>query len=197
VAGRGLHFERATQARGAFLHSEHAQAAVTPRIKANAIVFNGQREVIGILAKYNADFSGVSVVGTVVQCFLNDTIHAGLVLFRECVCKMIVHHVYEQACAFGNLAGMPLQRRYQSKVIKHGGAKEKGHVANLIDASFGEELDSLQAFANHGAIARAFGKILDIHQQGAKRLRDLVVKIARERATFLFLGVNQAFGERL
>jgi hypothetical protein len=75
------------------------------------------------------------------------------------------------------------------------GRRRKRHIADFAHAVFGQQPDLLEFVPKGVAIFREVDKRLNIHQQGSKRLRNLVVKLSRNSAAFILLCVDQPLGK--
>ena len=189
--------EIAAETGDAFVHPKETHAAVAAGIKADAVIFNGEEQAAILFLNEDADAGGVSVLDAIVESFLDHTIDAGAVIFGEVIGKLAVDDVDGEAGAFGDLAALPLESGNEAEVVEHGGAKEQGHVTDLVDAFLGEELDALEGGGDGRGGQGSIGETLKINEQSGERLADLVVKFAGDGAALLFLSVDEALGEFL
>ena len=179
------------------MHTEKSHAAVTAWIETNAIVFDGEDEVLILLLNHNANTPGMGVLDAIVERFLDNAIDAGAMVFGEIIGKFVVDDIDDEASTFGNFATLPLEGSDEAEVVEHGGAEEESHVADFVDALFGKKLDALQAGGQGGGGRRGVGEVLQVHQESGEGLADLVVEFAGDGAALLFLGIDEALREFL
>lgn len=163
--GGGIYEEGAAEARDALLHAEETHATLAFGIETDAVVFDGEDEAKRVLVDEDADMAGVSMFGAVVESFLDDAVDAGFVLFGEIVGEVVVDDIDDEAGALGNFAALPLESGDEAEVVEHGGTKEQGHVADFVDAFFGEELDFLKAVAERAGSLGSPGEIVEVHEE--------------------------------
>ena len=122
AAGKRIDKKTAAEARDAFLHTKKTHAALTARIKADAVVFDGKEKSVILLLDEDTDAPGVSVFDAIVEGFLDDTIDASAMVFGKVVSELTIDDVDDKASAFGDFAALPLEGGDEAEVVEHGGA---------------------------------------------------------------------------
>ena len=187
--------ELAAQVMHAFFHAYQAQAADTAGVEAVAVVFDGQQNFRSFLADFDHHFVRLGVAGAVVERFLDDAIDAGLVGIGELAGVFIGGDFDAQSGAFGDFAGLPFERGNQAQIVQHRRAQEQAHIADDVDAGFGQALDGFDVAADFSGVRRdARGGVAGFDQERGEGLAHLIVQFAGDAAALLLLGGYQAGG---
>ena len=169
-----------------------------PGVEAPAVVLHRKNDPGILLAHHHPHGARLSVAGAIVQGFLNHAVDAGLQSVGQLAGRIGRGHLHANSGAFGNLARLPFQRRHQAEIVQHGGPQQQRHVADDVHAGFRQLLDRIHVLPDVGIVRSDMGGgVSGFHQQGRKRLADLVMQLARNAAPLFFLGRNQARGQLL
>ena len=136
LAARRFHDEPASERAHTLFHSDQAHAPFLRWIESPAIVLYRQQQSVRLLCDRDSHIPGARMLDDVVQRLLDDSIDARLVIFGEFLGDFLGGHLHPYPAPLGRLAGLPLQRRYQSEIVEHGRAQQQGHVAHHADRLF-------------------------------------------------------------
>jgi hypothetical protein len=162
--GGGIDRKRTFQSGGAFLHTQDAHATTTGRIETDAIVLDGEDQVVGNFPDRDMDVAGVCVFSGVVKAFLNNPVDACFLLVGKIIDRLIDDYVDDEAAAAGNFATLPFECRKETEVVEHGRTKKERYVAHLFGALLRECLDFLDSAAVGARNRVGVNKALHIHE---------------------------------
>ena len=150
--GVRAHAERAAQVMHPLLHAYQTEAADTPGVETVPVVFDRKQNLGSLLADFHHHAARLGVAGAVVERFLDYAINAGLVCIGQLAGIFIRGNFNAQAGAFGDFAGLPFEGGNQTQIVQHRRAQQQAHVADHVDASFGQALDGFDVAADFGGI---------------------------------------------
>src|SRR5581483_7849437 len=120
----GVDAQVSAQTADSLFHAEQTHAAHQGRIEADAVIAHGEQHAAVFALDDHFDGSGVSVPRRVVQSFLHQAIHAGLVLLWKIVCIVVGAHSNFEPGPFGGFPGMPIESRDEAEIVEHGGTQQ-------------------------------------------------------------------------
>ena len=98
------------------------------RGEASAIVFDSQNErAIPVSRQTHMDIAGARVPYDIAESFLNDSVDAGLIFFRDLLFRSTVRtNLNRNVRCPAHFASLPLQGGNKAEVVEHGGPKQEG-----------------------------------------------------------------------
>lgn len=188
---------------GSFFHAEESEAGAADGavanfadVKADAIVFDSEVELLVFATKLDLDAAGAGVASDVRECFLPN---AETFSFNDGLESFLEGFGAEGAVDFGGgcrTVCVPAEGGFQSEVIQHGRPEVEGKVSDLIL----DLLDSLNAFDQVFFHCRGLGFFecaLEVHLGNSQGLADFVMKFTSDLAALRFLDFDETMGEDL
>jgi len=93
LPGLGIHCEAAAQVADSFLDSQQPHSALLSGVESLPIILDGEQQAVWLLTNRDSHVRGLRVLHAVVQRFLDDPVHAGLVLFGKFFGNLLGRHL--------------------------------------------------------------------------------------------------------
>ena len=186
-----FHTKPPSQAFHAFFHTEQSHSFLLTRVKADAVILDGHRHALRILADDNSNLGRPRMFGAIVQRLLHETVQAGPMRVGQITGDFAGHHFDRKASPPHDFASLPSQRGNQTEIVQHGRTQQQSHVSHHAHAGLSGPAGRSQPHSQDLAIDGRRRQSVQVQKHCRHGLADLVVQLAREITAFLFLGRDQ------